>query len=133
VEKIWSEDDVLSNHYATSVELNGFLYGIHGRTDPGFSPSARLRCVELKTKRVCWETESIGAASLMRSGSRLIILTEKGELIEAAAAPDSYLQQCRAQILSSEVRSFPALADGLFYTRSKDQLICVDLLKPAQK
>jgi outer membrane protein assembly factor BamB len=49
-EKIWSGDDILSNHYATCVYLNGFLYGIHGRTDPGFDPSASLRCVELKKR-----------------------------------------------------------------------------------
>jgi outer membrane protein assembly factor BamB len=132
-EKIWSEDDLLSNHYATSVELNGFLYGIHGRTDPGFSPRPKLRCVELKTKRICWETDSIGAASLTRAGSRLLILTEKGELIMAAATPENFQQKCRAQILSSEVRPFPALADGFFYARSKDQLICVNLRKADEK
>ena len=63
VQTIWSGDDLLSNHYATSVELDGFLYGIHGRTDPGFSPRPILRCVELKNKRVCWEADSIGAAT----------------------------------------------------------------------
>jgi len=128
-EKVWSGDDVLSNHYATSVEINGFLYGIHGRTDPGFSPRPKLRCVELKTKKVCWETEAVGAASITRARDRLIILTEKGELVEAAATPEGFRQKCRAQILSTEVRPFPALADGLFYARSKDQLICVNLLK----
>jgi outer membrane protein assembly factor BamB len=128
-EKIWSEEDLLSNHYATSVELNGFLYGIHGRTDPGFMPAAKLRCVELKTKRVCWETDSIGAASLTRAGNRLLILTEKGELVEADANPKGFHQQGRAQVLSSEVRAFPALADGFFYARSKDQLVCLNLRK----
>jgi outer membrane protein assembly factor BamB len=132
-EKIWSEDDLLSNHYATSVELNGFLYGIHGRTDPGFSPPPKLRCVELKTKKVCWETDSIGAASVTRAGNRLLILTEKGELVMAGATPEKFQQKCRAQILSSEVRPFPALADGFFYARSKDQLICVNLRKADEK
>lgn len=132
-EKIWSENDLLSNHYATSVELNGFLYGIHGRTDPGFRPAPKLRCVELKTKRVCWETDSIGAASITRAGSRLVILTEKGELVMAAATPESFQLKCRAQIFSSEVRPFPALADGFFYARSKDQLICVNLRRSDRK
>lgn len=133
VEKTWSDDDILSNHYATSVELNGFLYGIHGRTDPGFSPHPRLRCVELKTKRVCWETDSIGAASLTRAGSQLLILTEKGELVDAAANPDSFQLKARARILSSEVRAFPAVADGFFYARSKDQLVCLDLRRANEK
>jgi len=128
-EKIWSEDDLLSNHYTTSVELNGFLYGIHGRTDPGFRPAAKLRCVELKSKRVCWETDSIGAASIIRAGNRFCILTEKGELVIAAATPENFQEKCRARILSSEVRPFPSLAEGLFYARSKDRLVCVNLGK----
>jgi outer membrane protein assembly factor BamB len=126
-EKVWSGDDLLSNHYATSVECNGYLYGIHGRTDPGFSPRAKLRCVDLERGKVCWETDTIGAATLTRAGDQLLILTEKGELIKAAAAPEGFQPKCRAQILKSEVRAFPALANGLFYARSKDQLVCLDL------
>src|SRR5205814_6709622 len=29
--KVWSGDDILSAHYATSILHDGFLYGIHGR------------------------------------------------------------------------------------------------------
>jgi outer membrane protein assembly factor BamB len=133
VETLWSGDDLLSNHYSTSVELNGFLYGIHGRTDPGFSPHPKLRCVDLKTKSVRWETDSIGAASITRAGGQLLILTEKGELVEVAANPDAFQPKGRAQILSSEVRAFAAVADGCFYARSKDQLVCLDLRKAAEK
>ena len=129
VDKLWSGDDLLSNHYATSVELNGFLYGVHGRTDPGFNPRPKLRCVDLKRRVVCWETDSIGAATIIRAAQRLIILNEKGELIEVAANPERFLPECRAQVLKSQVRAFPALAQGLFYARSKSQLVCLDLRK----
>ena len=127
VEKLWSGDDLLSNHYATSVEAKGFLYGIHGRTDPGYSPRPKLRCVDLKTRAVRWETDTIGAATITLAAGRLLILTEKGELVEAAASPEGFQPKHRAQVLSSPVRAFPALADGYFYARSKDQLICLDL------
>jgi hypothetical protein len=129
VEKIWSGDDLLSNHYSTSVEQDGFLYGIHGRADPGFSPRPKLRCVDLKTRTVRWETDAIGAATITRAGKRLLILTEKGELVEAAATPESFQPGGRAQILRSQVRAYPAVADGFFYARSKDQLVCLDLRK----
>jgi outer membrane protein assembly factor BamB len=126
---LWSDDDLLSNHYATSIESAGFLFGIHGRTDPGFRPHPKLRCIELKTKRVCWESESVGAASLIRAGRQLLILTDKGELIMAPANAEAFKPTNRAQIFSGEVRAFPALANGMFYARSKDQLVCVDLRK----
>jgi outer membrane protein assembly factor BamB len=127
--KIWSGDDILSNHYATSVCLNGFLYGIHGRTDPGFEPPASLRCVEFKTGKVRWQQDGFGAATLTLAGDQLFILTDKGELIRAPATPSAFKPLDRAQVLPTQVRAHPALASGLFYARSKDKLVCLDLQK----
>ena len=129
LEKLWSGDDLLSNHYATSVEYQGFLYGIHGRADPGYSPRPKLRCVDLKARKLQWEADGIGAATLTRVGGQLLILTEKGELILAPANPSSFQPKCRAQILSTQVRAFPAVADGCLYARSQEELVCVDLRK----
>ena len=28
---LWASDEVLSNHYSTSVHRDGYLYGFHGR------------------------------------------------------------------------------------------------------
>jgi outer membrane protein assembly factor BamB len=129
-EKIWESKNALSNHYATSVYREGFLYGIDGRTDPGFQPPASLRCIELGTGKVRWGQDAFGAAILTLAGDQLLILTEKGELIRAPASPEAFKPSARAQVLSGEVRAHPALADGLFYARSKDKLVCVDLRKP---
>ena len=41
VEEVWKSDEVLSNHYGTSIHLQGYLYGFDGRQEEG----ARLRCV----------------------------------------------------------------------------------------
>ena len=127
-EKIWASDAFLSNHYATSVHHDGFLYGIHGRTDPGYDPS--LRCIELKTGKIRWQQDGIGAATLILAGEQLMILTERGELIRAAASPAEFKSTARAQVLPTQVRAHPALADGFFYARSKDKLLCLDLRKP---
>jgi hypothetical protein len=43
---LWTSDEVLSNHYASSVALDDHLYGFHGRQEQG--PS--LRCVRASTK-----------------------------------------------------------------------------------
>jgi outer membrane protein assembly factor BamB len=129
LEKVWAADEVLSNHYATSVHHDGFLYGIDGRADPGFQPPARLRCVDLKTGKVRWTQENFGAATITLAGDQLLILTEKGELIRAPASAKEYKAAARAQVLPFQVRAYPALADGLFYARSKDKLVCLDLRK----
>lgn len=129
VEKVWSAQDVLSNHYATCVQRNGFLFGIDGRTDPGYSPGPSLRCVELKTGKIRWHEDSLGAATITLAGDQMLILTERGELIRANATPEGFKPNARAQILSFGARAHPAIADGFLYAHSKDKLVCVDLGK----
>ena len=128
-EKVWSADKVLSNHYATSVCRDGFLYGIDGRTDPGYPPGPALCCVELMTGKVRWRENLSGGATVTLAGEELLVLTEKGELIRTPAVPDGFKPDARAQILPFQVRAYPALADGCLYARSKDKLVCVDLAK----
>jgi outer membrane protein assembly factor BamB len=127
IEKLWAGDDILSNHYATSVYHGGFLYGIHGRTDPGWEPAPSLRCVELKTGKVKWQKENFGAAVLTLAGSDLLILTERGELILAPASAEAYKPSLQAQTFPNGMRAHPALADDFLYARGKDKLFCVDL------
>lgn len=124
-EKSWAADDVLSNHYATPVHRDGFLYGFDGRQEQG----CNLRCVELRTGKVRWSKDGFGAGTLMLANSDLLVLTEKGELVRAPATPAGFSPTARAQILSFQVRAHPALANGFLYARSKDQLVCVDLHK----
>ena len=129
VEKVWSGDDILSNHYANSVYCQGFLYGINGRADPGFSPAPSLRCVELKTGKLRWQDDSVGPATVLLAGGQLLILTESGELIRARATPSEFKPADRFQIMPSSVRAYPALAGGFLYARSKDKLFCVNLAR----
>lgn len=128
-EKVWAADGVLSNHYSTSVHAAGLLYGFDGRQEQ----RPRLRCVELKTGNVRWTEENFGAGTLLLAGDRLLVLTEKGELLQAPATPDGFKPTGRAQILPFECRAHPALANGMFYARSKDKLVCLDLREDAKK
>jgi outer membrane protein assembly factor BamB len=120
---VWTSDDVLSNHYATSVYLNGFLYGFHGRQEFGQS----FRSVELQSGKVRWSVDRFGAGSVTLSGDRLVIMRESGELLIAPASTDGLKPIAKAQVLPATVRAYPALAGGLFYVRNDDTLVCLDL------
>jgi len=122
-EQVWSGDNILSNHYATSVYHDGFLYGFDGRQEEG----PNLRCVELKTGKIRWSQDNFGAGTVMAAGERLLILSEKGELILAPAAPEQFKPVSRSQVLPFNSRAYAALADGLYYARGSDKLVCVDL------
>lgn len=123
-EVAWANDDTLSSQYSTPVIRDGYLYGTHGRED---GPAADLRCVELKSGKKMWSEGGFGVAHPILAGDKLLLLTVEGELVLAEASPTSYRELGRATIAKSTTRALPALANGHFYCRSKDKLICVKL------
>ena len=115
LKQIWSSDDALTNHYATSVYRDGFLYGYHGRQEEG--PS--LRCIEFKTGKVRWDVDGFRAGTITLAGDRLLVLRESGELMLAPASPAAFKPIASAKILPGVVRSYPAIADGRLYARNE--------------
>ena len=120
---VWTSDDTLSNHYATSVYRDGYLYGYHGRQEYG--PS--FRAVEFKTGTVKWSEDQFRAGSVLLAGDKLLIIREAGEMILATASPQAFRPIARAQILNGVVRPYPALADGFLYVRNENTFVCLDL------
>jgi outer membrane protein assembly factor BamB len=121
--EVWTSNDVLSNHYATSVYHDGQLYGYHGRQE--FGPV--FRAVSFQTGKVLWSTDRFGAGSVTLAGNRLLIIRETGELILAALSPKSFQAIAKAQILPPTIRAYPALADGVLYVRNDNTLVALDL------
>jgi hypothetical protein len=85
--------------------------------------------VDFKTGKVRWQKDDFGAATLTLAGDQLLILTERGELIRTKASPTGFQPIARAEVFPNHIRSYPALANGLLYARSKDKLFCLDLRK----
>ncbi len=123
LEKVWSGDEILSNHYLTSVARDGFLYGLDGRQES----TPRLRCVEFATGEVRWTADRFGSGSVTLAGSDLLFVMESGELRRVAADPAGYNLKQSAKILPGEVRAYTALAYGRLYARDGSRLVCVDL------
>ena len=120
--QLWQGDDQLSNHYATSVHHNGYLYGFHGRQETG----QELRCIELRTGKVHWSTPmKSGTVALMKD--HLLVITEAGEAIIAPASPSAFTPAKRQQLLPATVRPYPALANGVLYLRNENTLAAFSL------
>jgi outer membrane protein assembly factor BamB len=122
---LWTSDEVLSNHYATSVHHNGYLYGYHGRQE--FGPS--LRAVELRTGKVAWSQDQFRAGSILLIADRLLVMREGGELLLAPASPQAFRPTARAQVMPGVVRPYAAYANGFLYVRNENTLLCLDLRK----
>ena len=125
LQELWVSDDVMSNHYATSVYDAdiGVLFGFHGRQEYG--PS--LRAVDLTTGEVHWNVDRFGAGTVTLAGDRLVIMRESGELVIADASLDGYAPLASTQVLPPTVRAYPALANGFLYVRNVETLIGLDL------
>jgi outer membrane protein assembly factor BamB len=120
---IW-ENKNLKNQFNSSVLIGGHLFGI----DDDENKKASLRCVELATGEVKWEEESIGFGALTAADGKLIVQTEKGELVIAEAKAEGFEEISRAQVLSGRCWTTPVLANGRLYVRnSAGQMKCLDL------
>ncbi len=126
LEEVWRSNDVLSNHYATSVHRDGTLYGFHGRQEYGQS----FRAVDLLTGDVHWSLDQFGAGTVLFAGDRLVVMRESGELLIADASPDGMTELASGRVLPAVVRAYPALAHGRLYVRNGDTLVCLDLRAP---
>jgi len=119
----WTSDDVLSNHYVTSIYHRGTLFGMHGRQP--LNPS--LRAIDPLTAEVRWTQRRFGTGSLLLAGETLIVVRESGELTLVDAVGDEYRELGQARLLDGVVRAYPALAGGVLFVRDEQELIAVDL------
>lgn len=120
VKKMW-ENKVMSMQINSPVVREGFAYGFDENI---------FKCVKLQDGVQAWEDENLGKGSLMMSADgRLIILSEKGELVIAKANPQNFDVVARAQILpKTKCWTSPVLANGRIYARNAaGNFVCVDV------
>jgi outer membrane protein assembly factor BamB len=122
-ELIWKSKE-MQNQLHSSLLFEGHLYGIDGNMEAG----ARLRCLVWSTGEVKWSEDELRPGGLAFAGGKLILLTDSGELVIAAATADGFEEQARGQVLNGKCWTVPVLSNGLLYCRSVDgQVACVDL------
>jgi outer membrane protein assembly factor BamB len=127
--EIWASDDILSSQYATPVEHEGFLYGIHGREDIGV---AALRCVEAATGKIRWSEEGFGVAHIILADGKLLLQKADGTLVLAAADPSHFRRLAGFKLDAESARALPALSAGRLYVRTGSgggKLVCLPVGK----
>jgi len=123
-DEVWANNNTMSSQFSTSVPHGPYLYGIDGRQD---IPPARLRCIEPLSGKIQWTIEDFPVANLIVADGKLVIVTDDGNLILAAASPKAYRELGRARVAQSETRALPALANGILYVRDAGALKAIDL------
>ena len=120
---------------------------IKGEHIYGVDSYGELRCLDLKTGDRVWESDkavprarwaTVHMIQLQgESGSRELLMNDRGHLILATLSPDGYQEHSRAALIKptrQQLRrrggvawAHPAIADGLIYVRSDTELVCASI------
>jgi outer membrane protein assembly factor BamB len=118
------DSKVLHNHLSPGILLGDYLYAFSGEAHM----DTDFRCINLPTGELKWARKDPAFGSLICAGGKLIVLSEKGELLLAEASSAEFKPLVRAKVLSSVCWTPPSLANGLLYVRNaKGELHCLDL------
>ncbi len=99
------------------------IFGLDGNTGSG-----NLVCLDLASGTKLWEERSVKGGSLILAQDKLVVLTEKGELVIAQAIASGFNPIVRAKVLDRRCWVQPTLADGKVYVRNNEgDLACFEL------
>jgi len=116
--KVW-ENKNMRNHFNSCVLWQGHLYGVDEK---------ELRCLGFDAGEVKWSETSVGKGSVMLADGKLIVLSEKGELMVAEVSPTAFKPIARAQVLGGKCWTTPVLANGRIYCRNAaGDVVAVDV------
>lgn len=122
-EVVWTSK-VMRNQMNPCVLLDGHLYGIDGNA--GKRPG--LKCVEFATGAEKWTDPEIGSGSVAAADGKLIVLSDRGELMVARPSPREFKPHARAKVLGGRCWTVPVLANGRIYCRnSAGDVVCLDV------
>lgn len=114
--QLWANKK-MANHQATSVLLDGYLYGFNDRF---------LTCMDFATGDVKWKQRGFNRGSLLAAGGRLIIYAERGgALALAAASPEKYQEISQTKVLDDQTWTVPTLSAGRLFVRNEKEIVCL--------
>jgi outer membrane protein assembly factor BamB len=110
----------MKNHHATSILLNGYLYGFN---------SSVLTAMKWENGEVAWRDRSTGKGSVVYADGHLIVLGENGQVALVKIGTGAYQEISRFAIELSgrPAWAHPVVANGNLYIRDQNALYCFRL------
>jgi outer membrane protein assembly factor BamB len=108
--KIAWESKAMRNQMSGAVHWEGHLYGFDDKV---------LKCIDLAGEEK-WRERGLGQGALSIAGGRLIVMSEDGELVVAAAKPAAFEELARTKVFDGGTCwTVPVLSDGIVYVRNQ--------------
>lgn len=114
----------LCTHFSSAVVWQGHVYGFSGQA----GNKNHVVCLDVETGEEKWRHWGLDMGTLMVAGGRLVMLTEKGNLVIADASPKEYTELARAKVIEGKCWTVPVLSGGRVYCRNHEgELVCLDV------
>jgi outer membrane protein assembly factor BamB len=132
--QLWFTNNPAS-HWMTPVAYQGYLYGQFG-IQQFDSVNAQLKCIDMRSGTVMWSADGFGRGGTIVADGHLLITTEQGELVLAAADPSAYVELARCLAIpnysdfTNKCWNNLAAADGRIYVRSTAYAAAFDFSVP---
>lgn len=123
-EVIHEDKRALRSHLSPGIMAGDYLYSFSGEANT----ATDFRCLRFSTGEVRWSVKDPKNGSLISASGKLLILSDKGELIAMEPDSNSFKPIARAQVIDGLCWTPPTLANGcLFVRNSRGKLVCLDL------
>lgn len=118
------KSETLYNHLSPGIVIGDYLYAFSGEA----KMKTDFRCIHLPTGQLKWSRPDPAFGSLISANGKLVIFSEKGELLLAEPSPAELKVLGRSQVLGGVCWTPPTLANGKIYVRNaKGDLVCLKL------
>ena len=108
----------MKTQFNSAAARDGFLYGL----DDGL-----LACVEISSGQRKWKDGRYGSGQTLLVDDLVIIQSEPGPVVLAAAKPDGFQELGRIPALSSKTWNHPTLAGRYLLVRNDQEVVCYEL------
>lgn len=128
-EPLWQTQTMASQH-SDPFFIGGFLYGYSGDSSQN---KGSFKCIDPKNGAEKWATNDMGWGKCVFADDHLLCLDIKGNLFLMKPDPDKFVKISELRKALGDVRgpvwTKPVLANGRFYLRFKQRLVCYDIVR----
>ena len=117
VREVW-RNNRMKNRFAGSVLHDGFIYGLD---------ESIMACLDAATGELKWKGGRYGYGQLVLAGDRIIVLTERGDLVLLAANHDRHEELASFTAVEGKTWNMPAIVDGVLLVRNVREMAAFDL------
>lgn len=120
--ELWSTPR-LRLHHGNAMRIGDAIYFSSG----GKGSQAILSAVEVRSGKILWQERSIEKATFVWADQKLITLDQDGNLMIAHPSPQGFKISAKANLLTNNAWTPPALVGSRLYIRDRRSMMAVDL------